>query len=66
LSDAVPAGNQIVYSATFPAGVATGAVVEAGIFNAAAAGTMFCRTTFAVKNKEAADTITASWTITVN
>lgn len=66
LADAVPAGNQIAYSATFPAATATGAVVEAGIFNAAAAGTMLCRTTFAVKNKEAADTITATWTITVN
>jgi hypothetical protein len=54
------------YSATFPAGTGTGAVVEAGIFNASSAGTMLCRTTFAVVNKGANDTLTITWQITIS
>jgi len=51
---------------TFGAGVGTGAVTEAGIFNASSAGTMLCRTTFSVINKAAADTLGITWTVTVN
>lgn len=58
--------NQVQYVAAFVAGEATGAVVEAGIFNAASAGTMLCRTTFAVVNKEANDTMTITWTVTIS
>jgi len=54
----------VVYIATFPAGTGTGAVTEAGIFNATSAGVMLCRTTFAVVNKAAADAITVTWTLT--
>ena len=48
------------------AGDATGAVTEAGIFNAATSGTMLCRTTFDVINKGASDTMSVTWTITVS
>lgn len=58
--------NQVQYVAAFNAGEATGAVVEAGIFNAASAGTMLCRTTFAVVNKDAGDTLTVTWTVTIS
>lgn len=58
--------NQVQYVAAFTAGEATGAVVEAGIFNAASAGTMLCRTTFAVVNKDANDTMTVTWTVTIS
>lgn len=58
--------NQVQYVAAFNAGEATGAVVEAGIFNAASAGTMLCRTTFAVVNKDAGDTVTVTWTVTIS
>lgn len=58
--------NQVQYVAAFNAGEATGAVVEAGIFNAASAGTMLCRTTFAVVNKDAGDTMTVTWTVTIS
>jgi len=51
------------YTATFPAGTGTGALQEIGIFNAAAAGTMLARATFAVINKGAADTMTVEWGI---
>lgn len=58
--------NTVTYACTFGAGVGTGALVEAGIFNAASAGTMLCRTVYSVINKGASDTLTISWVITVS
>ena len=52
------------YVASFAAGVGTGAVTEAGIFNDPAAGTMLCRTVFPVINKGAADTMSITWQVT--
>lgn len=52
--------------ATFGAGTGTGAVTEAGIFNASSSGTMLCRTVFSVVNKGASDSMTITWTITVS
>lgn len=56
--------NDVTYSATWAAGVGTGAITEAGIFNASSAGTMLAYSSFAVKNKGALDTLTINWTIT--
>jgi hypothetical protein len=47
-------------------GVGTGAISEAGIFNASSGGTMLCRTVFPVVNKQASDTIAITWTITIS
>lgn len=58
--------NTVTASANFEAGVATGSITEAGIFNSSTSGTMLCRTTFPVVNKEAGDSITISWLITVS
>ncbi len=58
--------EKVVYVATFAAGEGTGAVTEAGVFNAASAGDMLCRTVFAVINKAAADTMQITWTITLS
>lgn len=58
--------NAIAYVASFEAGDATGAVTEAGIFNASTGGTMLCRTTFSVVNKQADDTMTVTWTVTIS
>jgi hypothetical protein len=58
--------DAVTYTTTFGPGVGTGALVEAGIFNAASGGTMLCRTIYAVINKGAADTLTISWTVTIN
>lgn len=55
----------VTYIASFEAGDGTGAVTEAGIFNAASSGTMLCRTVFGVVNKEADDTMSVTWTITL-
>lgn len=58
--------NNVAYVATFPAGTGTGAITEAGILNAASAGTLLCRTVFSVINKGAADTLGITWTVSVN
>ena len=58
--------NNVAYVASFPAGTGTGALTEAGLFNASTAGTLLCRTVFSVINKGAADTLGITWTVTVN
>jgi hypothetical protein len=57
--------EKVVYVASFEAGDATGAVTEAGIFNASSSGDMLCRTVFAVVNKGANDSLQVTWTITL-
>ena len=56
----------VTYVATFAAGTGTGAVTEAGLFNASSGGTMLCRTVFSVVNKGSADSKTITWTVTVS
>ena len=65
LESITPSSNTVTYTTNYPAGTGTGALVEAGIFNAASAGTMLARTTFATVNKGAGDIMDISWTITV-
>ena len=67
LASTTPAAANIVFVANFIAGVSTGAITEAGIFNnaTAATGTMLCRTVFPVVNKQAGDSITITWTISL-
>lgn len=59
--------NTITYVATYPAGIGTGSLTEAGIFNSPSAnsGSMLCRTRFDVVNKAVADTIVITWNVTV-
>jgi hypothetical protein len=66
LTSTTVTSNNVAYVATFPAGTGTGAVTEAGLFNASSGGTMLCRTVFSVINKGAADTLGITWTVTVN
>ena len=66
LTAAGAVGPVVTYTSTFAPGTGTGAVVEAGIFNAGAAGTMLCRTVFAVVNKGADDAMSITWAITVS
>lgn len=61
-----PSSNTVTYAATFFAGTATGAIVEAGVFNASSGGTMLCRTTFPVINKADTDSLAVTWVITVS
>ena len=66
LTSSTVSSNEIVYVDTFAAGTGTGAITEAGIFNASAGGTMLCRTVFSVVNKGASDAMTITWTVTVS
>jgi hypothetical protein len=66
LTSTTVTSNATAYVATFAAGTGTGAITEAGIFNASTAGTMLCRTVFSVVNKGADDTLQITWTITLN
>jgi hypothetical protein len=66
LSNTVVSTNTVTYTATFPAGTGTGAVTEAGVFNASSSGTMLCRTTFPAVNKASGDSIAITWVVTVS
>lgn len=66
LTSTTVTANAVAYVATFGAGAGTGAVTEAGIFNASTSGTMLCRTEFAVINKGASDSMTITWTVTIS
>jgi len=65
LSSRTAATNVVTYVGDWAAGDATGALTEAGIFNAATVGTMLARTTFTVVNKGALDTLQITWTLTL-
>lgn len=55
--------DTVQFLCTFGAGTGTGALVEAGVFNASSAGTMMCRTVFSVINKGAGDSLTVTWKV---
>ena len=57
--------NVVTLTTTYAAGTGTGALQEAGIFNASSAGTMLSHVVFSTINKGAADTLTITWTVTV-
>ena len=58
--------NTVAYVAAFEAGDQTGAITEAGIFNASSGGDMLCRSTFTAVTKEADENMSITWTITVS
>ena len=65
LDTSTASATNIVYECQFEAGDGTGALTEAGIFNAATSGDMLCRTVFATVNKAASDTMVITWTVTL-
>lgn len=66
LTSTTVTNNTVTYVASFGAGEGTGAITEAGLFNASTSGTMLCRTVFSVVNKGASDSMTITWTVTVS
>lgn len=66
LTSGTAAAAVATYVASFGAGVGTGAVTEAGIFNDPVAGTLLARTVFPVINKDANDSMSITWTVTVS
>ena len=65
LDSATASVNKVVYVCSFKDTFGEASISEAGIFNAPTGGTMLCRTVFPVINKQAADSISISWTITL-
>jgi len=66
LTSATPSTNTVQYVATFNAGVGTGAITEAGLFNASPAGDMLAHTTFTAITKGGSDVMTVTWTVTIS
>jgi len=66
LTSTTVSSNTITYVANWAAGDGTGAITEAGLFNAASAGTMLARTVFDVINKAANDSLSITWTVTLS
>lgn len=61
------AGTRIfTIETTFAAGIGTGAITEAGVFNASSAGTMLDRVVFSAINKDAASPLTQTFTFTLS
>ena len=58
------ADNDVVFVATFPAGTATAAITEAGIFQANNNTTLMAYDDFSVINKGASDSLVITWTLT--
>lgn len=58
--------NVITYVGNWAAGDGTGAITEAGLFDANSGGTMVARTSFSVVNKGASDSLGITWAITVS
>lgn len=66
LTSTAVSGADVTYSATFAAGTGTGALTEAAVLNASSAGTMLCRTVFAVVNKGVSDQMSVTWVVTAS
>lgn len=60
-----PSSNTITFTANFNPGTATGNLTEAGVFSTATSANMLCRTTFPNIWKQAGDTITITWVVSI-
>lgn len=56
----------ITMIADWAAGDGTGAITEAGVFDASSSGNMWLSTSFSTINKAAGDTLSITWTLTVS
>jgi len=66
LTSRTDAVNVVTYVGTWSAGDGTNSALrEAGIFNAGAAGTMLARAVYSNIDKQAGDTLTITWTVTI-
>jgi hypothetical protein len=64
LTSKTRSGAVVTMVGDWAAGDGTGAITEAGIFDAASTGNMWCSASFSVVNKGASDTLSISWTLT--
>lgn len=66
LTSRTDAVNVVTYVGTWAAGDGTNSALrEAGIFNNSSGGTMLARAVYANIDKQAADTLTITWTVTI-
>lgn len=65
-TSATTTANVVTWVGTYGAGVGTGTVQEAGIFNASTGGTMLARAIHGAFAKGASDTLTITWTLTLS
>lgn len=65
VSGGVRTNNSIDFVGVYPAGIGTGTLSEAGLFNDMTVGTMLSRTVFTAIPKGATDALTITWTVTV-
>lgn len=64
LTSKTRSGAVVTMVGDWAAGDGTGAITEAGLFDAASTGNMWCSQSFSVVNKAAGDTLQISWTLT--
>jgi hypothetical protein len=57
--------DSVQYTCAFAAGVATGGITEAALYNAETEGTMIARTVFPIINKGPLDVLAIVWKITI-
>lgn len=59
-------GAVVTMVGDWAAGDGTGAITEAGVFDASSSGNMHLYSSFTVINKAAGDTLSISWTLTIS
>jgi len=59
-------GAVVTHVSTFAAGNGTGAITEAGVFDASTTGNMWMSASFSVINKAAGDSLVITWTLTAS
>lgn len=64
LTSKTRSGAVVTMVGDWAAGDGTGAITEAGIFDASSTGNMWVSATFSVVNKAAGDTLSITWTLT--
>lgn len=66
LTSKTRSGAVVTMVGDWAAGDGTGAITEAGIFDASSSGNMWLSASFSVINKGASDTLTITWTLTIS
>lgn len=66
LTSKTRSGAVVTMVGDWAAGDGTGAITEAGIFDASSSGNMWCSASFGTLTKNAADTLKITWTLTIS
>lgn len=66
LTSKTRSGAVVTMQGDWAAGDGTGAITEAGVFDASSSGNMWLSTTWSVINKASGDTLSVVWTLTIS